>query len=107
MAAHPCVSGSDGLPIPIPPPSNGIGVWKANAINGSRQIAGNARIGGYVNAVRYTPGVGTVSLGWLKNPGRTPMGQANDINDSGHVTGWTTTGGGNVATRSAIPMGPA
>ena len=91
---HPCVYASEVF-TPIPAPINGIGVWKANAINDSGQIAGNARIGGYVNAVRYSPNTHTtVSLGWLKNPGRTPMGQANDVNRYGQVTGWTTTGGG-------------
>jgi probable HAF family extracellular repeat protein len=91
---HPHVIPLSGDPIEIPAPTGGIGVWKANAINKSCWIAGNARIGDYVNAVRYTPAGGTVSLGWLKSPGTDRLGQANDINDSGQVTGWTTTSGG-------------
>ena len=30
-------------------------------------------------AVRYTPGLGVVPLGWLKNPGNNPIGVATDI----------------------------
>ena len=91
---HPFVIPLIGSPIEIPAPTGGIGVWRANAINDSRWIAGNAKIGGYVNAVRYTPVGGTVSLGWLKSPGTNRIGQANDINNIGQVTGWTTTSGG-------------
>jgi probable HAF family extracellular repeat protein len=97
---HPCIFPIDGDPDVdvdlLPNPDNNRGVWKANAINTLRQVVGNASIGGFVNPVRYFPGIDPkpVSLGFLPKPGRTPWGWALDINETGSVTGCSTTSNG-------------
>ncbi len=96
---HPCIFPVHGNPdndvVLLPNPTDGPGCWRANAINTLGQVAGNANIGGNVNPVRYTPGApAPLSLGFLKNPGKNPWGWALDINESGSVTGCSTTSGG-------------
>jgi probable HAF family extracellular repeat protein len=100
LGGYPYIYTLGGAFIPLPAPAGNSGYWKGTAIGNrglisdpiTSQVAGNARIGDFVNAVRYTPGVGTVPLGWLKNPGPSRWGNGNDINDSGQVVGTSTTG---------------
>jgi len=90
---HPHLYLLNGDLIELAEPAGGIGLWRANAINRWRDVCGNARVGDYVQAVRYTSAnETTASLGWLKNPGPSRWAHGEEINDSGQVVGTSTTG---------------
>jgi probable HAF family extracellular repeat protein len=94
-----CVWTMSGDLIAIPTPAGS--AWGMKAMNNRPvdetlgQIVGSVSAGGTsCYAVRYTPGLGVVPLGWLKNPGNNPIGVATDINEAGQVAGYATTSGG-------------
>ncbi len=77
----------DGL-IQLPLPSDGR-LWRPRAINNAGQIVGYTTTV-RKEAVRYTPGVGVIPLGTIKQVVDAEWSEGMDINDAGQVVGRAT-----------------